>query len=231
MQQKNNQLIMISQLTAAMTSSLKNRTGIRIQRKHSFITTAILFLSIVSLQAQTTKIVFDTYYKNKSIGIVTALKVHTDSNTVVDLHTKTDSKVLMLEVHVESEINIIYTSNTLRKGVAYRHSNRGSEDIQSTTVKTTESFYSIEREHKKQILTVNSIDFCVTDLYFNEPVGRTKVFSNMYRQFINITNEGAGKYKTILPDGKKATYTYVGGKLSTIEVDMPIGKVISKRRN
>lgn len=220
--------IMIGYFINGLTDSVRNKTGINVRLIN--LSFALFLLSMVPANAQTTETIFDIHYKNKVIGIVTALKIQTGNKTVEDLHTKTDSKVLMLEVHVESEINITYNKNTLSKGVAYRRSNRGSEDIQSTIMKTDDTSYSIERGKKKQSLKTASIDFCIIDLYFTEPVGKTTAFSNMYGQFISIIKEGAGKYKTVLPDGKKATYIYEAGKLQTIEVDMPLGKVISKRR-
>lgn len=181
-------------------------------------------------RAQATEIIFDIYYKDKIIGLVTALKIQNGNKITEDLHTKTDSKVLMLEVHVESEINTTFHKNILQKGIAYRRSNRGSEDIETTILKTDERSYTIERDQKKQILKTSAIDFCIVDLYFTEPVGKKNVFSNMYGQFITIIDEGGGTYKTLLPDGKKAIYTYEAGKLETIEVEMSLGKVVSKRR-
>jgi hypothetical protein len=221
--------IMIGPFIKAFTDPVRDKTGMNLRSGNLFLVTLFL-LSMTLANAQTTETVFDIHYNKKVIGTVTALKIQSGNKIVEDLHTKTDSKVLMLEVHVESEINITYNKNILSKGVAYRRSNRGNEDIQSSIMKTDETSYSVERDHKKQSLKTAGIDFCVIDLYFTEPVGKTTAFSNMYGQFISITKEGAGKYKTVLPDGKKATYLYEAGKLQTIEVDMPIGKVISKRR-
>lgn len=213
-----------------LISLIKHKAGIHLKLDRSLMTTALFLLSMIIANAQTTEAIFDIYFKNKVIGFVTASKIQTGNKIVEDLHTKTNSKILMLEIHVESEINITYNKNILTKGIAYRQSNRGNEDIQSTIVKIDEKSYSIERDQKKQILKTGIIDFCVIDLYFTEPIGKTTVFSNMYGQFISITKEGPGRYKSILPDGKHATYIYEAGKLEKIEVEMSLGKVISKRR-
>lgn len=207
-----------------------SKAGLCLKFRRLLATVMLYLLSIGLADAQTTEILFDIYYKNKVIGIVTALKVQTGNKIIEDLHTKTDTKVLMMEMTVESEIKVTYTKNILTKGTAYRRSNRGQEDIQATTVKTAENLYTVERDQKKQSLRTDNIDFCVIDLYFTEPVGKTRIYSNMYGQFINISDEGRGRYKTILPDGKSAIYVYEAGKLETIEVQIALGKVVTKRR-
>jgi len=39
-----------------------------------------------------------------------------------------------------------------------------------------------------------------------------------------------GQYQLIAPDNNNSLYSYRNGQLISIEVDTPVGKVISKRR-
>lgn len=40
---------------------------------------------------------------------------------------------------------------------------------------------------------------------------------------------GGGKYQLITPDKKNSYYNYLNGKLTMVEADTPVGKVVSKR--
>lgn len=195
-------------------------------------TLATTFLSILivsSLVAQKIEIAFEVSFKGKKIGIVKAIEEKTGTKSIKNLKTETDTKILVVSVHVESEVKVIKENNVLIEGTAYRHANRGSEDVHAHVKKIGSKSYQRERNGKKSKIENLDITICMVDLYFNEPKGITSVFSNMYAEKLELKAMGAGKYQLITPDKKNSYYTYQNGKLITVEADTPVGKVLSKR--
>ncbi len=179
--------------------------------------------------AQKTEATFEVTFKGDKIGTLHALEDRSGSQLVKDLRTVTDTKVIMMSIHVESEVSITHIDGALIKGTAYRHANRGAEDVHAHVTRIDDTSYEVERNGRKEKMENVKIDFCVIDLFFREPRGMKTIFSNMYAQMLTIKNVGAGKYMLVTPDNKNSYYTYQNGKLMTVETDTPVGKVVSTR--
>ncbi|MFM8913693.1 MAG: hypothetical protein ACKOE6_12390 [Flammeovirgaceae bacterium] len=78
-------------------------------------------LLVVALftQAQDAEIVFDISFKGKTIGTLTASHKKQKLASNLALKTQTESKVLMVSVHVESEVQVKKENNVLVEGIAY----------------------------------------------------------------------------------------------------------------
>lgn len=193
-----------------------------------YITLLLLGVAL-SGYGQSLKQQFEVYFKNNKIGHVQAERTEKGNSTVVDLKTETETSVVMVSVHVESEVTITYQNGTLSTGVAYRHANRGAQDVHAKVTRLKENEYSIERNGTTRKMKDGVINFCVADLFFKEPVGRKNVFSNMYGETLPLKSLAAGQYQLITPDKKNSTYKYQNGKLVEVETDTPVGKVVSRR--
>lgn len=191
----------------------------------------LLFLLLLATNkswAQKEEITFEVKFKEDKIGNLIAVKEKTGTKSTKDLRTLTDTKVLMMSIHVESEVNVIHQDGVLIKGIAYRHANRGAEDVHSTVIRKGDKNYQIDRNGETEKMTKN-ITFCVVDLFFQEPKGVSTVFSNMYAKALTLKEISSGKYMLTTPDNKNSYYTYQNGKLKLVETDTPLGKVVSKR--
>jgi len=199
-------------------------------RLSSFLWIVFLCLGTGILKAQNTTVTFDVIFDGKSIGTLTAAKEVTGTKVIKNLRSNTDAKVLMLSVHVESEVQVKTEGEIMTSATAYRHANRGAEDIQTTTTKGAGNTYDIVKNGEKIQLTHVGIKFCVTDLYFTEPLGITKVYSSTYGTFLNIAYVSKGVYKITLPDGKTNRFTYINGKLTQSVATMSLGNILFKRK-
>lgn len=194
------------------------------------ITTSILsILFFNSLFAQKTEIAFEVSFNGKKIGIVKAIEEKTGTKSVKNLKTETDTKILVVSVHVESEVKVVKENDLLIEGTAYRHANRGAEDVHAHVKKIANKTYQRERNGKTSKIQNEDITVCMVDLYFKEPKGVSFVFSNMYAEKLELKPMGSGKYQLITPDKKNSYYTYQNGKLVMVEADTPVGKVLSNR--
>lgn len=192
----------------------------------------LLILSVLTFQisvAQKVEHVFNVHFKTKDIGTIHAAEERFGTKSSKDLRTLTDANILMMSIHVESEVKSQHDNGILTEGTSYRHANRGAEDIHARVSKMGDKLYQREKNGMKSKIERQEITNCVIDLFFREPKGVKTVFSNMYADFLTLKEVGPGKYQLITPDKKDSYYTYKGGKLIMVESDTPLGKVTSKR--
>ncbi len=199
-------------------------------RIFSFLLISFFYFGSTLVKAQNTVINFDVIYDGKSIGTLTASKTVEGKKIIKNISSNTDAKVLMINVHVESEVKVHSEGEIMTSATAYRHANRGAEDIQTTTIKGAGNVYDIVKNGQKIQLTHVGIKFCVTDLYFAEPLGISSIYSSTYGEFLPLKYVSKGVYKIILPDGKSTTFTYVGGKLTQALVSASVGEILFKRK-
>lgn len=201
-------------------------------RKINLLFLLLILCTTISVQsrAQKTTGVYDIFFKNDKIGTVTAMEIRSGTTSTKDLRTVSDAKVFAIEIQLEMDVNTIMENGIMTRGTAYKHANRGNENVHAITTKTGPKAYSIQRNGVTSALTDKQITNCVIDLYFSEPKGLTSVFSNMYAQDIPIKMTGAGKYEVTTPNKKTTVYTYQNGKLVTIESETPLGMVTTRKQ-
>jgi len=197
-------------------------------KKNFFLLTGFLLMYNFTL-AQKKEIFFDVIFKDEKIGVLHAQETKSESTSLKVLTIETSTTFLFISIHVESEVSTTQKGGVLIKGTAYRNASRKSSDVIASVTKIGNRLYQRERNGVKDKIKNLHITFCVADLYFKEPVGITRVFSNMYAEMLQLKQVSVGKYKLITPDNNNSIYNYRNGELISIEVDTPVGKVISKR--
>lgn len=192
----------------------------------------ILLFAFSSLFAQSTISSFDILLDGEAVGILKATKNVSDKKIVKNISSNTDAKVLLLTVHIESEIYATSgLDDILISSFAYRHANRGAEHIETTVKRLAGGKYSVVRNGVQKTLSTEGIKYCVSDLYFKEPVGLTSIFSNTHGDFVKLQLLSAGKYQLTLPDGKVNVFSYQNGKLIRVDVPMSVGNITFKRKS
>ncbi len=197
------------------------------KRSLLFIIVSLISYSVV---AQKTEALFNVFLKDENIGQIKAIETNTGSTIIRDIQSTTDARIFAFSIHVESDTKITKGNEIMTEGIAYRHANRGAEDVHASTKRVSNKKYERTRNDKKTFLENTEITFCIADLYFKEPKGLSKIYSNMWAEMVAVKNLGNGVYQITAPDNKKSLYTYKNSKLTTIELDTPAGKVISKRK-
>ena len=196
--------------------------------KFQLLSIALVFSTLVAV-AQKKEIVFNVAFKDKNIGTIHAVKEVSGTKVSSDLKTNTDAKVFMMSIHVESEVTAVKENGVLVQGTAFRHANRGSEDVHAKVTKVADKTYQAVKNGKTTKIENKLIDVCVVDLYHQEPKGLNAIFSNMYADFLKVKALGAGKYQVTTPDNKDTYYNYQNGQLVLVESNTPLGKVVCKR--
>jgi len=197
-------------------------------KNNFFLLTSFLLVGTIT-HAQKQEVFFDVIYKDEKVGVLHAKETKTESKSFKLLTIETNTTFLFIPIHMESEVTMIQKNGILMEGTAYRNASRKSNDVIATVTKIGFNLYQRERNGVKDKIRNQRITYCVVDLYFKEPLGVTKVFSNMHTQMLELKSIDNGQYQLITPDNNNSLYSYRDGKLISIEVDTPVGKVISKR--
>jgi len=197
--------------------------------KNNFFLLASFLLVGTITHAQKQEVFFDVIYKDEKVGVLHAQETKTESKSFKLLTIETNTTFLFIPIHMESEVTTTQKNGILTEGTAYRNASRKSNDVIATVTKIGYKLYQRERNGVKDKIRNQHITYCVVDLYFKEPLGVTKVFSNMYAQMLELKRMDNGQYQLITPDNNNSIYSYRNGKLISIEADTLVGKVISKR--
>ncbi|MBK5279445.1 MAG: hypothetical protein JJE09_11345 [Bacteroidia bacterium] len=189
---------------------------------------SFLFVATLTL-AQKQEIIFDVIYKDEKVGALHAQETKVGSKSIKVLTIETNSTFFFIPIYMESEVTAIQQDGVLIEGTAYRDASRKSSDVIATVTKIGFQLYQRERNGVNDQIKNKNLTFCVVDLYFKEPVGVTQVFSNMYSHMLQLKRIDTGKYKLITPNNNNSIYTYVDGKLVSIEANTFVGKIFSVR--
>lgn len=146
--------------------------------RHIFVV-LLLVGQVLNAIAQTTTHTFEVIYNEKNIGSLVAYKEVNGTRSMKDLKGNTDAKVLMLSVHVESEVAIHADKEVLEAGKGYRHTNRGANDVLTTVTRTADKKYKVVKNGTQTVINVPEIKFCVVDLIFRSPKASHRFFPTL----------------------------------------------------
>lgn len=186
-------------------------------------------IAFATLPAQDTQSKFDIYFDDDKVGHFTVTQTTTGTKNIRDLKTVSETKIIAILFHVETEAKVIRQEGKFVEGTGYRHANRGIDDIHSQTTHISDNNYEIKKNGKSEVKKDYTITWCITDLFFKEPKGLTHIYSNMHGQKLRINHMGNGRYQVVSPGDKYSYYIYKNGVLVTVEADTPVGKVISTK--
>lgn len=192
-------------------------------------TSAIILIYLLASGPEQREIKFMVFHEGKNIGTMKVTRRQEGGRIIRELKTDTDRKVMIATIHAESDVSVVSDEEILTMAMAYRYGYPSTQDIHANVVRLG-SKYEIERNGIISNMDIQKIEHCVVDLYFREPKGITKVFSNMHSVFLPIKKVSEGTYELELPDKEIAVYKYKDGAIDAVETDSPYGKIISKRK-
>ncbi len=82
--------------------------------------------------------------------------------------------------------------------------------------------------YSRHATEASPIDFTINRMYFEEPVGRTRVFADYFGNYASITPTAKGRYRVRIDD-REDEYFYEGGKLVKIVKKNSVKNFLVKR--
>jgi len=189
-------------------------------------TSIVLFLILsftFQAKSQSLSLKYNIQIKDDVIGVLNVKRMISGTKTSYLL----DSKIQLQKVMT---FDITYNLVTnYENGKLIQSTNRQTTNARintNTTTKWDGNRYIVSVQSDRKVLKEKNIDFSLALLYFNEPVGKSKVWSDNFGKFLNIKLVSPHRYELLLPEGKKNYYNYNYGICSMVETEQVFTKVL-----
>ena len=175
------------------------------QRTYPFLFAVLLSWSIVA-QNHT----YDIISKKDTLGILQVSKLMQGEHLVYYYHVDMKVKLLM-NVHMKYTIKATYDNSRLLSANVDNIINEKSHH--SSQMKWQNSSYILTIKNKKPQKLEEEITYSGIRLFFDEPLGVDKVFSEYTTKNGQLTKIDNGIYELTLHNGKKNRYFYKNEEL------------------
>jgi hypothetical protein len=178
-----------------------------------FLFTPLIYIICITIFAQ--KHVYDVELFGKKIGTAVIERIDKgNGETEYKMNSNTHVNILFTAKSSVLNFDVVYKDGKL---ISSYYKNVKDDMTEIATVAYDGVKYII---HKGQdVLTLNqAIDFSVAMLYFTEPLGRSRIFSERLGQFLNFKNVSKGVYQCVQDNGVTNLYWYSNGVLYELEI-------------
>lgn len=150
------------------------------------------------------------------VGTVTAVREEKPANRSV-ITTISDVKIhlLIYTVKVYYKATTQFTGNKLAGSYVDAHTNRGNYMAKTDWKQDHYDVVAHQYKYDHTATIRETIDFTLLGLYFTEPIGRTRIYSEYFGDFFSVEKTGSGQYRTRL-DEKEDEYFYEKGQLAKV---------------
>ncbi len=150
------------------------------------------------------------------VGTVQAVREEKPGNRSV-ITTVSDVKIHLLVYTVKVYYKAItqLTGNKLTNSYVDAHSNRGNYMAKTDWKQDHYDVVAHQYKYDHTATIREAIDFTMLGLYFTEPVGRKRIYSEYFGDFFSVEKTGPGQYRTRL-DEKEDEYFYEKGQLAKV---------------
>ncbi len=185
------------------------------------------FLTITFAKAfsQTSVVQFEIYKDSRQIGVITSHKKTVDNKTNITTDTKVKVN-LLFTVHFNERRSVMYNQNVLESAKLTRDISSMMEKTMTTT-RSNNKYLISSKQGNNDIR--GDIKICVSDLYFEEPRGITKVYSEYWQQYIAVNKLSDHVYATSYPDGSSTIFNYSAGQCTGMTTKTKYGTITINR--
>ncbi len=179
------------------------------------ITGIVSFLIFCQVNTAQSK-AYDIISKQDTLGLLKISK-----NVIEDIHKyhyDIDMRVkLLVQLHLKYEINATYNKNQLLSANVDNMVN--GKPHHSSTILWQDSYYILQIKNRKSQKLLDPISYSGILLFFEEPTGVERVFSEYSGHFGTLKLIGKNQYELLLHNGKKNQYVYEGGVLTRANIN------------
>ncbi|MDF2455990.1 MAG: hypothetical protein K0R51_1983 [Cytophagaceae bacterium] len=169
---------------------------------------------------------YDIFVSDNKIGEVLASKNSKGVLTTYSVQTNLSFRLLE-KYDVNYQLSSSYKNNYLIESALKNIVNGKLED--DVHLKWDGVQYT-GQANKKSISVKGKIKDSIAKLYFHEPGGLDRIFSEKYLDFQKIKAQGAAEYVLHLDDGNKTHYKYMNGVCVEVTSSKSFFKILFKLR-
>lgn len=168
---------------------------------------------------------YSVIWRGKEIGFLKATSQAQPQGQFYSTDSQMDISML-LNFHIEANCTNIFSNAQLKEAQVQRFVNKKRK--LATTTRFTDNHYELTKDKEDVVKMKSNIPATVTWLYFNEPVQRREIYSEVFQTFLKFKEIASSVYETTLPDGDVMTYTYRSGVLHRVEIESGYGEFVFK---
>ncbi|MEO1054194.1 MAG: DUF6134 family protein [Bacteroidota bacterium] len=184
---------------------------------HLIVWLLIIFVSIQKVDAQTNS--YSISHGGKEIGEITASLLQHGTKRTYEVKSNVDFKVLWKNYNRKTSNFVVFDGLNLIHSISDVYMNDDLQD--STRIDVRQNKYECYRypDEQFEMNDFKGLNFSTVQLYFQEPTGIGRIYSERFLDYCILEKIGNHKYKLRLPNGKVNLYTYREGRLSEVIVD------------
>ena len=180
----------------------------------------------ISPEAQT--LIYGIYRGDEEIGEIVATINATNETVQYMVNSDVNFRVFW-KYNRTTDLEVIYCDNILISSFNQIHLNdKLKEQSEVRMVDGLYHCFSYPSEFSQQ---KTEIVFSAGRLFFDEPIGFTKVYSENYLEFVPLEDVGNHMYKLTLPGDRINQYRYQDGKLMEVMVNRTWFSLVFKRKS
>lgn len=179
------------------------------------VTPQLEYESITGSLEKKETVSFDILRKNSSVGYINLEKQEIGNKVIITATSEVNTKVI-LNFKATGSDKCIYQDNVLIYSSQFRKINNKVKTDQS--VSRLNGKYLFKENETESILNIESIELNIIPLFFSEPRNIKKVYSDKFKQLVDVDYLGENTYRVVLPNGETSTYYYQNGKCESINV-------------
>jgi len=161
---------------------------------------------------------FTIHFAGKEIGEINTYLTESENTQIYEVTSVASFQVLWMKYHRTTSNLVTYENETVSTSYTGVYMNNDLED--SAAIHFNDDSYKCYRHPDERfVLKDSSMQFTTVKLYFHEPIGVEKVYSERFLAYCDLEKDGKNKYKLYLPDGKINYYTYANKLLIEVFVD------------
>ncbi len=195
---------------------------IRLKNTQFLIKLVVLSLfccSSFNLNSQSSTLKYNILHKGKAMGSLETTRVIINDSVTYNSYVDIEYH-LLATIRIQHKNSTVYFNDVLWHAKVLSEVGKKGKNI--SEVKKTKDGYIYTKNSDKPKSINQSISFSVERLFFEEPVGLSKVFSEEKGEFHKLETSGKHQYTKTAPNGHKSVYFYQNGTLVKTEIDAGI---------
>lgn len=161
---------------------------------------------------------YSVHRGGNEIGEITASLNEQAETKTYEILSSVSFKVLWKRYHRRTSNLVVFQRGSLSTSNSGVYMNDELQD--STSLSKEPDYYRLFKyPDDHDLLNDTELDFSTAKLYFQEPVGIQRVYSERFLQYCELEAQEGHRYKLSLPDNKTNYYTYKDQQLVKVFVD------------
>jgi hypothetical protein len=162
---------------------------------------------------KTTNREFDIFFGSKHVGFLKLSETRSPEETFIQVHSEIETR-LIFRYTVEGTETYQYRNDTLVASRLYRKIN-DKVRLDHRIIKNGAGYRMLGPDLDRKLET-GSVQMNLTRLFFEEPKGQYRVFSDRFGQWVPVEKMGVHQYKIPFPNGSSSTFSYENGKCISV---------------